>query len=303
VTLPGRALRAAACNPATRTLERIEQLFRSIGFDVADGPEIETDFHNFTALNQPPDHPARSMHDTFYLKGAGQKPAAAHAHLADPGALHATAQSLRSRSSPPAGVPRRFGRDAHADVPPGGGPLDRRGGQLRRSQKAFSPISCASLRRREAAKRAFGRLFSPFTEPSAEVDMSCVFCGGAGCRVCGQNRLARGSRQRPSAFPRTQGLRRGHEKYMGFAFGMGPDRLTMLRYGYKRLATFLRRRFAFSRPVHVKSQKAGCAPSSTRKYRLGARARADHGRARRRIGRTGRTCFQRGSRRPSSSMS
>jgi len=59
-------------HPATRTLERIEQLFRSIGFDVADGPEIETDFHNFTALNQPQDHPARSMHDTFYLKGAGQ---------------------------------------------------------------------------------------------------------------------------------------------------------------------------------------------------------------------------------------
>src|SRR6266581_997099 len=70
--LPGRGLARGGLHPAVRTLERVEQLFRSIGFEVADGPEIETDFHNFTALNQPQDHPARSMHDTFYLKGAGQ---------------------------------------------------------------------------------------------------------------------------------------------------------------------------------------------------------------------------------------
>src|SRR5258706_10858558 len=73
VTLPGRGLARGGLHPATRTLERIEQLFRSIGFEVADGPEIETDFHNFTALNQPQDQPARSMHDTVYLKGAGQR--------------------------------------------------------------------------------------------------------------------------------------------------------------------------------------------------------------------------------------
>ncbi len=72
VTLPGRGLARGGLHPATRTLERVEQLFHSIGFEVADGPEIETDFHNFTALNQPVDHPARSMHDTFYLKDAGQ---------------------------------------------------------------------------------------------------------------------------------------------------------------------------------------------------------------------------------------
>src|SRR3989442_5318912 len=72
VTLPGRGLARGGLHPATRTLERVEQLFRSIGFDVADGPEIETEFHNFTALNQPQDHPARSMHVTHYLNGAGQ---------------------------------------------------------------------------------------------------------------------------------------------------------------------------------------------------------------------------------------
>src|SRR5216110_1173978 len=73
VTLPGRGLARGGLHPATRTLERVDALFRSIGFEVADGPEIESDFHNFTALNQPQDHPARSMHDTFYLKGAGQR--------------------------------------------------------------------------------------------------------------------------------------------------------------------------------------------------------------------------------------
>src|SRR5205807_1838505 len=73
LTLPGRGLGRGALHPATRTLERVELLFRSIGFEVADGPEIETDFHNFTALNTPEGHPARSMHDTFYVKGAGER--------------------------------------------------------------------------------------------------------------------------------------------------------------------------------------------------------------------------------------
>ncbi len=96
VTLPGRAEARGGLHPVTRTLERIESLFASIGFEVADGPEIEDDFHNFTALNTPEDHPARSMHDTFYLQEPdgtlADKVSAAYSHQPDPGALHAGAR-------------------------------------------------------------------------------------------------------------------------------------------------------------------------------------------------------------------
>jgi phenylalanyl-tRNA synthetase alpha chain len=95
VTLPARGQARGGLHPVTRTLERIEGLFRSIGFDVADGPEIEADFQNFTALNTPADHPARSMHDTFYLQdtagGVAEGVPVAHAYQPDSGALHAGA--------------------------------------------------------------------------------------------------------------------------------------------------------------------------------------------------------------------
>jgi phenylalanyl-tRNA synthetase alpha chain len=99
VTLPGRAEARGGLHPVTRTLERIESLFASIGFEVADGPEIEEDFHNFTAMNTPEDHPARSMHDTFLSAEpgwhGGRQGAAAYPHQPDPGALHAGARSER----------------------------------------------------------------------------------------------------------------------------------------------------------------------------------------------------------------
>ena len=93
---PDAVAARAALHPLTRTLERVETLFRSLGFEVADGPEIEDDFHNFTALNTPENHPARSMHDTFYVD---ERAGAAHAHVADPGALHGERTRRRSRSS------------------------------------------------------------------------------------------------------------------------------------------------------------------------------------------------------------
>jgi phenylalanyl-tRNA synthetase alpha chain len=237
VTLPGRGMARGGLHPATRTLERVEQLFRSIGFAVADGPEIETDFHNFTALNQPQDHPARSMHDTFYLKGAGQNLLLR---------THTSPIQVRYMQShrPPMKIiaPGRVYRvDSDATHTP-----------MFHQVEGFwidEDVSFADLKgvltdflRRffedEKLRTRFRPSFFPFTEPSAEVDMSCVFCGGGGCRVCGHSgwlEVAGSGQVHPNVL-KACGL--DSERYMGFAFGMGPDRLTMLRYGIDDLRLF-----------------------------------------------------------------
>ncbi len=225
VTLPGRGLARGGLHPATRTLERIEQLFRSIGFEVADGPEIETDFHNFTALNQPQDHPARSMHDTFYLKGTGQNLLLR---------THTSPIQIRymQNHEPPIKIiaPGRVYRvDSDATHTPMLSFADLKGVLTDFLRKFFED---------EKLRTRFRPSFFPFTEPSAEVDMSCVFCGGAGCRVCGQTgwlEVAGSGEVHPNVL-KACGV--DHEKYMGFAFGMGPDRLTMLRYGIDDLRLF-----------------------------------------------------------------
>lgn len=236
VTLPGRGQSVGGLHPVTRTLERIEALFRSIGFDVADGPEIEDDFHNFTALNTPENHPARSMHDTFYLKDA-------------PGLL------LRTHTSP---IQVRF-MEAHKPpiriIAPG---------RVYRvdSDATHSPmfhqveglwidenVSFADLKgvftdflrnffEKPDLRTRFRPSFFPFTEPSAEIDMSCVFCDGNGCRVCSQTgwlEIAGSGMVHPNVL-KAVGI--DSERYIGFAFGMGPDRLTMLRYGVNDLRLF-----------------------------------------------------------------
>lgn len=155
VSLPGRGYGVGGLHPVSRTLERIETLFRSIGFEVADGPEIETDYHNFTALNTPENHPARSMHDTFYLENEDKVLLRTHtspvqirsmeAHVARFGSME-TMPELRVII--PARVPCRFGRDAFPDVPSGGRPVDRSGYQLRRPQGRRDRFSAAFLRDR-----------------------------------------------------------------------------------------------------------------------------------------------------------
>ncbi len=243
VTLPGRAEARGGLHPVTRTLERIEALFRSIGFEVADGPEIESDFHNFTALNTPEDHPARSMHDTFYLQDEGGE-------VAD-GIL------LRTHTSP---IQARYMQNHVAKY----GHLERMPeiriiapGRVYRvdSDATHSPmfhqveglwigegVSFADLKgvvadflRRffesDDLKVRFRPSFFPFTEPSAEIDVA--FMSGtlegrwleiAGCGMVHPNVL------------RIAGI--DPEKYTGFAFGFGPDRLTMLRYGVNDLRLF-----------------------------------------------------------------
>ncbi|HMM55030.1 MAG TPA: phenylalanine--tRNA ligase subunit alpha [Candidatus Desulfobacillus sp.] len=236
ITLPGRGLPAGGLHPVTRTLERIEALFRSIGFEVADGPEIEDDFHNFTALNTPENHPARSMHDTFYLEGA-------------PGLLLRTHTSpIQVRWMETHRPPIRIiapGRVYRVDSDATHSPMFHQVEGLWIDED----VSFADLKgvftdflrnffEKPDLRTRFRPSFFPFTEPSAEIDMSCVFCGGDGCRVCGQTgwlEIAGSGMVHPNVL-RHVGI--DSEKYIGFAFGMGPDRLTMLRYGVNDLRLF-----------------------------------------------------------------
>ena len=236
VTLPGRGLPSGGLHPVTRTLERIESLFRSIGFDVADGPEIEDDFHNFTALNTPENHPARSMHDTFYLENA-------------PGLLLRTHTSpIQVRYMETHKPPIRIiapGRVYRVDSDATHSPMFHQVEGLWIDEN----VSFADLKgvftdflrnffEKPDLRTRFRPSFFPFTEPSAEIDMSCVFCDGNGCRVCshtGWLEIAGSGMVHPNVL-RAVGI--DSERYIGFAFGMGPDRLTMLRYGVNDLRLF-----------------------------------------------------------------
>ena len=236
ITLPGRGLPTGGLHPVTRTLERIEALFRSIGFDVADGPEIEDDFHNFTALNTPENHPARSMHDTFYLEKA-------------PGLLLRTHTSpIQVRYMETHKPPIRIiapGRVYRVDSDATHSPMFHQVEGLWIDEE----VSFADLKgvftdflrnffEKPELRTRFRPSFFPFTEPSAEIDMSCVFCDGNGCRVCshtGWLEIAGSGMVHPNVLKHV-GI--DSEKYTGFAFGMGPDRLTMLRYGVNDLRLF-----------------------------------------------------------------
>jgi phenylalanyl-tRNA synthetase alpha chain len=222
VTLPGRSAGVGGIHPVSLALRRIEQLFASIGFEVADGPEIETDFYNFTALNIPENHPARAMHDTFYL---------------------ADGSLLRTHTSP---VQIRFMQDAKPPV------KIISPGRVYRvdSDATHSPmfhqieglwidqdISFANLKgvvqdflqrffERDDLRVRFRPSFFPFTEPSAEIDMSWGdgWLEIGGCGMVHPNVL-------------------GHvgidaERWQGFAFGLGGERLAMLRYGVDDLRLF-----------------------------------------------------------------
>lgn len=236
VTLPGRGLGAGGLHPVTRTQERLEQLFRSAGFDVADGPEIEDDFHNFTALNTPENHPARSMHDTFYIENS-------------PGLLlrtHTSPIQVRYMEShkPPIRIIAP-GRTYRVDSDATHSPMFHQVEGLWIDED----VSFADLKgvftdflrqffEKPELRTRFRPSFFPFTEPSAEIDMSCVFCDGAGCRVCshtGWLEIAGSGMVHPNVL-RHVGI--DSEKYIGFAFGMGMDRLAMLRYGVNDLRLF-----------------------------------------------------------------
>ncbi|HET6720036.1 MAG TPA: phenylalanine--tRNA ligase subunit alpha, partial [Rhodocyclaceae bacterium] len=243
VTLPGRRGAVGGLHPVTRTLDRIEALFRSIGFEVADGPEIETDFNNFTALNTPEDHPARSMHDTFYLLGEDGKvreDVLLRTHTSPIQARYMQQHVAKYQHLPVMPEIRIIapGRVYRVDSDATHSPMFHQVEGLWIGENvSFADLKgvVADFLRRffesDDLQVRFRPSFFPFTEPSAEIDVA--FMSGslkgrwleiAGCGMVHPNVL------------RLAGI--DPEKYTGFAFGFGPDRLTMLRYGVNDLRLF-----------------------------------------------------------------
>jgi phenylalanyl-tRNA synthetase alpha chain len=242
VTAPGRGEEPGGLHPVTKARLRIEMLFRRAGFQVASGPEIEDDFHNFEALNIPPNHPARAMHDTFYF-GDGRL-------------LRTHTSPVQIRAMLSNGAPIAIiapGRVYRVDHDMTHSPMFHQlEGLVVGESVSFANMKAAlhgflqAYFEQDLAMRLRPSYF-PFTEPSAEVDMSCVFCGGKGCRTCKQTgwmEIAGCGMVHPNVL-RSGGI--DAEKFTGYAFGFGLDRLAMLRYGVNDLRLFFENDLRFLR--------------------------------------------------------
>lgn len=233
ITLPGRVVTPGHNHPIRQTMEAVTNVFTGMGFSVYEGPEIETDYYNFEALNVPPDHPARDMHDTFYVEGR---------------------LLLRTHTSPvqirvmekhkppifmiaPGAVYRRDSDVSHSPM------FHQVEGLLVAEDITFGHLKevlavfCHKMFGEERKVR-FRPSFFPFTEPSAEVDISCVICEGQGCRVCkntGWVEILGCGMVDPEVF---KAVKLNPKKYTGFAFGMGIERIAMLIYGINDIRLF-----------------------------------------------------------------
>ncbi len=234
VTLPGRSLGTSGLHPVSRTLARIEGLFRSIGFEVATGPEIETDFYNFTALNIPEDHPARAMHDTFYL----QSGELLRTHTSPVQVRYMQNHQPPLRIIAPGRVYRCDSDVTHTPM------FHQIEGLWVDESASFADLKgvLADFMRnffeRDDLPVRFRPSFFPFTEPSAEMDIGCVMCEGVGCRVCshtGWLEVLGCGMVHPNVFEHV-GI--DTAQFGGFAFGLGVERLAMLRYGVDDLRLF-----------------------------------------------------------------
>ncbi len=242
VSMPGRGQAIGSLHPVMRTWERVEQIFHSIGFDVADGPEIETDWFNFTALNSPENHPARSMQDTFYIDGKDLqgKPLLLRTHTSPIQVRYASEHVKRyalDSSMPPIKVIAP-GRTYRVDSDATHSPMFHQVEGLWISEN----VSFADLKgvytdflktffETDALQVRFRPSYFPFTEPSAEIDMAF----GSG-KLAGRWLEISGAGQVHPNVLRNMGI--DPERYMGFAFGSGLERLTMLRYGIDDLRLF-----------------------------------------------------------------
>ena len=236
LTLPGRRPPQGAIHPLTRTHDEIVAIFVGLGFSVAEGPEIETDFYNFEALNIPRDHPARDMQDTFYVADATLL--RTHTSPVQIRALRGAQGALPVKTITPGRVYRRDVADAsHSPVFHQVEGLavdtnitmaDLKGTLALFAREMFGPRS----------EIRFRPSFFPFTEPSAEVDVRCFLCAGAGCRACKQSGWLE---ILGSGMVHPQVLRNGGydpEEVTGWAFGMGIERIAMLKYGVEDLRLF-----------------------------------------------------------------
>lgn len=229
VTLPGRKMAQGGIHPLNKVIQDIEEIFIGMGYHIAEGPEVETDYYNFEALNLPKNHPARDMQDTFYIteellmrtqtspvqirtmeKMEGEVPV----KIICPGKVYRRDDDDATHSF-------QFYQIEGLVIGENIRMSDLKGTLLQFVQEMFGPN--AQIRLRPS--------FFPFTEPSAEVDVTCARCGGSGCRICKQTgwlEILGCGMVHPEV------LRKGGydpEVYSGFAFGMGPDRIAMLKYG------------------------------------------------------------------------
>jgi phenylalanyl-tRNA synthetase alpha chain len=226
VTLPGRRAWRGGVHPVTRVIDEVCEIFREIGFTVATGPEVETDWHNFTALNIPLDHPAADMHDTFYLGESvllrtHTSPVQARIMLAHRPPIRILAPGLVFRRDPwDASHAPAFEQIEGLAVDEGIDFVEFRAAIDFFVHRFFGP----------SARTRFRPSYFPFTEPSAEVDVTCLLCGGPGCPTCkgtGWVEIMGSGMVNPAVF---EAVGYDPETYTGYAFGMGPARIAMLRY-------------------------------------------------------------------------
>ena len=240
VTLPGRTSGKGGLHPVTRTLERIEALFASMGFVVADGPEIEDDYTNFTALNTPENHPARSMHDTFYIEGSKNL---LRTHTSPVQIRHMQSHKPPIRIICPGRVYRCDQDATHSPMFHQIEGLWVEEGISLASLKGTLTQFLNAFFERDDMQIRFRPSYFPFVEPGVEVDMEWENKGGA------VKWLEIGG----AGVVHPQVLRNGGidpEIYSGFAFGMGLDRLTMLKYGVNDLRLFFENDIKFLSQFH-----------------------------------------------------
>ena len=227
VTLPGRREDLGALHPITRTIDRMAAYFGALGFEVVEGPEIEDDYHNFEALNIPAHHPARAMHDTFYIDDT---------HVLRTHTSGVQVRTMETREPPlwvicPGRVYRCDSDLTHSPM------FHQVEGLLIDENVSFGQLKgiiqefLNAFFEQDGLAVRFRPSYFPFTEPSAEVDIQCVKCAGKGCRICsgtGWLEVMGCGMVHPGVLEMS-GV--DTERYQGFAFGMGVERLAMLRYG------------------------------------------------------------------------
>ena len=234
VTLPGRSVEKGGLHPITQTLNHIQKIFAKSGFEIATGPEIEDDFHNFSALNIPEHHPARAMHDTFYFDASTVL------------RTHTSPVQIRTmeKQKPPVRViaPGRVYRcDSDVTLTP---MFHQVVGLVVDDEASFAQLKgllidfLRAYFEKEDLQVRFRPSYFPFTEPSAEADIECVICEGEGCRVCkktGWLEVLGCGVVHPNVLTAVD---IDPEEFSGLAFGMGVERLAMLRYGVNDLRLF-----------------------------------------------------------------
>jgi len=251
VTLPGRSRTSGVRHPVQVGLDEMSDIFIQMGFEVAEGPEIEDEFHNFDALNIPPEHPARAMHDTFFIEGEDDVLLRTHT---SPVQIRAMQNFLENGGEPPLAVVAP-GRVFRCDYDVTHSPMFHQVEVF----KVDRGVSMAHLKGvlHHFLNAYFGRdlpirlrpSYFPFTEPSAEVDMGCVICDGKGCRVCkgsGWVEVLGSGMIHPNVL---KAVNIDSDIYSGFAFGLGVERLVMLKHGIPDLRLFFENDVRFLRRV------------------------------------------------------